>query len=473
MKKAACLIYILVLLAACPAVAAEETPSGPQIVLLALETDGNVFRNREVVQGQTLAFQIRFAPLGVKPADFSIQYIQLITSTDINVFPFDVINSSYFSRPGEDWFDFNMRCRGDAPSNQFYTIPFLVNFDAYGLNASQQVDVSVLVRPSSPDSGGSDDGESGGAPKITITGYKTAPETVIAGEEFDLTVTIKNNGRLSANNMKCTYSAGAEFTAVSGASSFFISSVSGGASVSQKIELKVKATTAPGSYNINFSFTYDVPGYKDPVTDSETLAIPIVQLPKIQIGEIQLDSAEVTSGNEVNVMVTVSNVGKTTLYNVNAVFREAGGLIAEYTKYVGNINPGESVSIDEYLQTLGEGEATLVLHLSFEDEESQSYLEQKQKTLTIIPRTDNTGGPYEEEILYPEAVGGSSSAGLFMRFALGAVLLGGGAAAVLVVLSRKKKKRLMQERDRRHALALEQQYLSEQQRDPVGPGAGR
>ncbi len=225
--------------------------------------------------------------------------------------------------------------------------------------------------------------------RLIVDGFSTDPETIIAGEEFDLAVRIKNASSsvsasdilLSAESEKVSDSP--VFTTSSGSSSVAVSSLGAGASTEVRFRMLSRAGIDQRSYSLTFKAKYDSPEFKN-AEDSMTIDIPIRQIARINTGTFEIMPDNITVGEESNVMFSINNTGKVLLYNVMVTF-EADSIQTTDT-YVGNIKPGESGNVDCMLTgtapTMDDGKVKVTI--SYEDENGTVSTEEKELSLFVM-----------------------------------------------------------------------------------------
>ncbi|MEA5051244.1 MAG: CARDB domain-containing protein [Oscillospiraceae bacterium] len=306
--------------------------------------------------------------------------------------------------------------------------------------------IPILVETASSSGGGT-------TPKVIVTSSSTNPAQVVAGEDFTLNVTFQNtSGDASAKNIKAAISSDGTFTPVSGSSTLFIDALGPKASASKSIKLHAKADAAPGSYNASFALSYDA-GLKDPVSDTEVISIPVKQVPKVQVAKIQLSSTDLFVGQDLNVMTSINNTGKSTLYNVNAAFTDKAGVFADGEQYLGNVQSGASGSVDIYLtaQTVGTGDITMVV--TYEDENGGKFTYTDSTSANV---TERTADPVVDPTTDPTQQTGS---GAKVWIILALIVL--AVAALIFFLSRRKQKKLKEQkkRDKLEAERLDRELM--------------
>ncbi len=456
MKKLCSVLIIMLILVSCVsplAVFAEAK------MFIPVKSDGTAITNNSIQAGGNLNETIYFKD--VSGSNFEIVGIDIDTKGGVlSSFPFDPIKSTYYvaaenlensSSVGKTGYVFDMRCRGDAAAG-YYTVDFIITYDDSGDGGGSRfttvVPWDVLIKESSS-SGGS--GTVGTVPKILITSFSTNPYEVVAGEDFTLTVTFKNTSSSnSAENLKAVLTSDGTFNPVSGSSTLFIQSLAPGASSSQSIKLHAKADAAPGSYSVSFAMSFDAPGVKDPITDSETVAIPVKQVPKLQLTSIQT-MGNMMVGSDLNIMTSVNNTGKATLYNVMAKVSDSSGLMSSEDVYLGNIQSGASGNVDVYLSALSAGDTKVIVEVTYEDENGKQYSTETNLDVFLSEATGGKDDPWIE----PEPVEQKKGISPWIFVAGGAVAA--GVAALVIVKNNKKKKQ--RERDLAAARALDEKYF--------------
>ncbi len=505
MKKTlsfALVLTLLLALASPAAISAAEAGVGVKM-FVPVGANGAPLANNTVPAGGNLAADVYFKYVGPTEPGTTINVIGMDIDTkggDLTQFPFDPTSSTYYVGLGGvavgdgsivGPYRFNMRCRGDAAAG-YYGVDFVITYERTVTTVTE----TSADTPSDPSGGagggisrsggtgdttppttetktetfvettvvpwdvlitdgeGASDPSVGTVPKVLITSFSTNPSSVVAGEDFTLNVTFKNTSSSNTiENLKAVLGSDGTFTPVSGSSTMFIQHLDPGATSSLSMTLHVKADASPGSYAVKFAMTFDAPGVKDPIVDEESLSIPVVQVPKINVTSIQtMGNAMV--GSDLNVMSSVNNTGKSVLYNVMAKVYDTGGLMSSEESYLGNIQPGESKNIDVYLSGMSAGDTAIVIMVSYEDETGKSFETEVTSDVTISepmvyedPWADDMPQPVEEE------------QGLaWWIYAIIGVAVAGIAAIIAVNVIKKKKARA---RDLAAAKALDEKYLND------------
>ena len=224
--------------------------------------------------------------------------------------------------------------------------------------------------------------------RLIVDGYTTDPEMIVAGESFNLLLTVKNaSSSVSASDILLTMesekvSDSPVFTTESGSSSVAIHSMGAGASAQVSFHMISRSGVDQRSYGLTIKANYDSPEFKN-AADTMSVDIPVKQIPRLNTGTFEVMPDSISVGEESNVMFGINNTGKVTLYNVMARF-EADSIQTTDT-YVGNIKSGETGNVDCMVTgsapTTDDGKVKVII--SYEDENGEVSEVEKELTLYV------------------------------------------------------------------------------------------
>ena len=224
--------------------------------------------------------------------------------------------------------------------------------------------------------------------RLIVDGYTTDPETIVAGESFNLLLTVKNaSSSVSASDILLTMesekvSDSPVFTTESGSSSVAIHSLGAGASAQVSFRMISRSGVDQRSYGLTIKANYDSPEFKN-AEGTMSVDIPVKQIPRLNTGTFEVMPDSISVGEESNVMFGINNTGKVTLYNVMARF-EADSIQTTDT-YVGNIKSGETGNVDCMVTgsapTTDDGKVKVII--SYEDENGEVSEVEKELTLYV------------------------------------------------------------------------------------------
>lgn len=369
-------------------------------------------------------------------------------------------------------FTFHFKTRSDVMTG-YYPLKFKISYTKAGIRSEEPAELTVYVKtigkPGSGIIGGNGQEASGSKPRIVVTGFETNPAKVFAGETFTLTIHVKNTSKdttvtnvlfdmqaaQEGEDKTNTYSA---FLPTSGSSSVYMEKIAPDTSADIEIEMTAKADLAQKPYVLDVNMKYDAATVFD-LTDKASVSIPISQESRFDtsIPEVVPDNIEV--GSQSNVMFSIYNTGKTTLYNVQVKF--FADSIAEASAFVGNLQSGNTGNVDVMLTgaaaTMDDG--TVKLEISYEDDAGNVTTSEKEITLFVNePMMDDMmmgddimmGG----DMMMDGGEGGKPKTGIIVGGVSGAVVLVGVGLGVFLKLRKRKK-----------AALLEAQELAELEKD--------
>lgn len=282
-------------------------------------------------------------------------------------------------------------------------------------------------------------------PVVYISKSEMLPEKPMAGEEFTLTVTLKNSlTTKSIRNMLVTVDTGnMQINLLDDSNIFQISSIPAGGVTTLTLRLMADTSLPAGKYTINFSFKYD--SSKTLNLSSSGTAIVEVKQPANMELVMPRFSDSVTVGETIPLSLQVMNMGRDPMYNVRCVV-SGYGFAPSNTGYIGKMEAGSSstTKVDLYIIALNAskgnenggqyGDTTGTITLIYEDESGLEYQQETEFETTVkrpivsITQTDNTQEEAEK----------TASQWWISVLILGGVIL---AAGITAILFRKKKKR--------------------------------
>lgn len=413
-------------------------------------------------------------PFGIYPQtmnfNMNVRNASQVTAFDVNVrmkldqdstkFPFDINDGNYtrhYDRMGGGEtveIPYSMNIRKDVYSG-YYPITFTIEYRDSSDGDVQKAEETFYVKVQNKDKEeetGDFNANDRTKARIIVDGFQTNPETVYAGEEFEMILHMKNaSENVAASNLlfnleseKVTDSA--VFTMDSGSSSIVVNSLPAGQTTDIKLKLRAGAWVDQRTYAITINEKYDSPEFKN-AEEKVTVNIPVKQVSRLNTGTIEVMPDAISVGSETNVMFPINNTGKVLLYNVMVAF--VGDSIQQTNSYVGNIKPGESGNVDAMISgtapTTDDGKIKIMI--TYEDENGVvSDPVEKEISLTVTEQEDldpgMDGSGEFPAVTEPE---GTSKYGKIIIPAVIIVLVIGTIGTVYVLKRRKKKKEALEE----------------------------
>ena len=295
-------------------------------------------------------------------------------------------------------------------------------------------------------------------PRIIVTGFETSPTEIFAGDTFTVYIHVKN----TSNNMPVknvlfdmqaavegsdktnTYSA---FLPTSGSSSVYMDSIAPGGEKDIVIEMTAKADLAQKPYVLEVKMKYDYDKVAN-VSDTASVSIPIKQESKFDSSTPEVAPASIPVGSQSNIMFSIYNTGKTTLYNVQVKYKDdslEGGEV-----FIGNLTSGSTGNVDSMVTGVTPNDSgTITAVISYEDEAGNVVETEKEINLSVYEESFDDMAWEDPGMM--EGMDQEEKKGLPVVAMIG---IGGGAALLLITLivvlvkvSKKKKAKKQLEED--------------------------
>ncbi len=432
---------------------------------------GDNWETPTVSYGQQVSIVLPVINFGTEELNDLI--IEPKTSTVVTEWPFEPDMTSYLQTepfiPGNQTkeaamanrreFTFLFTARGDVMSG-YYPLTFNVWYTKAGIRSEKPAELTVYVRtigkPGSGYIGGNGQETEGSKPRIVVTGFETNPAKVFAGDTFTLTIHVQNTAKdMAVTNVLFDMQAAQEgedktntysaFLPTSGASSVYMDRIGANTSADIVIEMTAKADLAQKPYVLDVNMKYDAGTVFD-LTDKASVSIPISQESRFDTSIPEVVPADIAVGSQSNVMCSIYNTGKTTLYNVQVKFHADS--VDEASAFVGNLQSGATGNVDVMLTgiapTMDDG--TVIMEISYEDDAGNVTSTEKTITLLVTEAVYDdmmNGGMMDGDMMIdgmtPEDQGGSKK-GKIIGIVVAVIVAAGIIIAVILLRIRKKKK---------------------------------
>ena len=349
----------------------------------------------------------------------------------------------------ELWCGFVFNVKGNIKSN-YFLIPFEIEYgikDGAGnivttYRITKSIDVCLFGKEEETTT--SDVATS--VPRIIVTGYETNPSKVMAGQEFELTVHLQNtSNRTAVSNVKVTLSSADNvFLPSSGSSTEFIRTINRGATKDIVIKMKAQASLEQKPYVLTVACEYE--GEKNAAyTASESISIPVYQEAKLKVTDVEIMPESMEVYGQANVMFSINNTGKSTLYNVQVSVDPSCTSVQSDDAFIGNINSGSTGYADFMVTgiapTTDDGKVKLII--SYEDAAGEVGTFETEVNLFVYEPVYNDM-PIDDEIFEDPGMmeeQSSSSSWIWILIGVAVVIV---VIIVTVVLIKKAKKKALE-----------------------------
>lgn len=394
---------------------------------------------------------IMLSVLNLSDTPLSDLIITPIVDTSVNVWPFELSSMGYTKViadiPGSTTYEealngrqeimYSFTTRSDVLSG-YYKLDFHIKYTRGTSTESTTLStyVNVVGAPGSGSLEGTGSEGQMSKPRVIVKGFQTTPEEVYAGDVFIVDLFVENtSSRTAVSNMQVDLKATPEgsgdtqyeaFLPTSGSNTVYVKSVSAGGTATVSIEMTAKADLAQKPYILNVSMEYEDAQYNTYTSDA-SVSIPIKQESKFDMSTPEVMPSSINVGAQSNIMYSIYNTGKTTLYNVQAKFQ--GDSIMGGDVFIGQIEAGATGNVDAMVTgmapTMDDGMITAII--SYEDEAGNQTLYEEQIPLYVMEQfIDSMPGEWEDmyDPMMPEE--GGSSLGAIIGGVAGAGTVGGG-----------------------------------------------
>ena len=283
-------------------------------------------------------------------------------------------------------------------------------------------------------------------PVVYISNSVMEPATAMAGEEFTLTLTLKNSlTTKSVKNMLVKVDTGnLHINLLEDTNIFQIDKIDAGGETTLTLRFGTDASISAGKYTLNFTFNYDSSKTLH-LSSSGTVIVEIKQPANMELVMPRF-AQSVTVGETIPLTLQVMNMGRDKMYNVRCVVSGYGFAPAN-TGYIGTMDAGSSATteIELYIIALNAskgnkngsqyGDTVGTITLIYEDESGEEFSQEVQfetsvnRPIVEIPQTD-TAAEEEEK---------ATNHWWISVVILGGVICAAGIGFVLIKQSRKNR----------------------------------
>ena len=205
-------------------------------------------------------------------------------------------------------------------------------------------------------------------PAVMISKYEYGGK-VPAGKTFTLDMSLKNTSKeLDIENLIVSLEVAEGLSITSSSNTFYFDTLKANGSAKQTIEMQALPNAKSVSTNVTVNFKYEYVDKKQrtSVTSSEVIAIPIYQPDRMKITMGEWPET-INVGEETGLSLQYVNKGKSSLYNLSAELK--GDLTTtEKIQNLGNVDSGNSGSIDFYVTAQKAGVAKGKIVVTYEDD---------------------------------------------------------------------------------------------------------
>lgn len=353
-------------------------------------------------------------------------------------------------------FQFNLRF-ADKVTAGVKKVDFTITYDRGWASAtgdsSESCDISLYVNVTRGyEAAGSEPGgeTTAALPKIVVDSYSFSSDKIYAGEDFDLTFTVRNtSNEEDTKSILVTMTNNAEtgkLTPAEGSNTLYIDKLAKGESKTMTMSIATAPDTEAKAYELKLDFDYE--GAKTrPATlakgaSSASIPVTVLQKIRLKIDEPTVDG-EAMEGESVPVYFSMYNMGRSSIYNC-MVTVEGDGLSLEDSFFQGTVAAGSTMRADFSLITATPGQIDGEIVITYEDSLEEKMEERLPLSLYVSEAYNPDMYPGEGD---PngmiDTMGGMEDPSASGGIPVWAWIVGGvvAAAAIVVAIILLKKKR--------------------------------
>lgn len=421
-----------------------------------------------VTYGQTVNIVLPIVNMG--SVNLNNVNVTPVTSNLVSEWPFEIETSGYTQTisdlpgkgNGQNDMDrrreltWTLKARQDVLSG-YYKLQFNVLY--YVGTEMESATLTTYVKVKGAPGSGNVEAEGGtSVPRVIVTGFETRPAKVNAGDTFTLTLHLKNTSKRTAvSNMLVNLAASTEgsdaessyaaFLPTSGSNTEYITSIARGETVDLSIEMTAKADLTQKPHQIDVSMEYEDEDYTS-YSSTADVSIPVYQTARLELSTPEILPESITVDSEANIMFSIYNVGKTTLYNTKVTFE--GDSVSGGETFIGKVEAGGTGSVDAMITgtaaTTDDG--TIKIVVSYEDEAGNKSSYEQDVTLMVTEGgMGMADGMYDDMMIDEELEEKSPGVGALGIVIAVVVLVLIVVAVIVVVLVRKNKKKKAEAED--------------------------
>lgn len=386
-------------------------------------------------EGEAKNIKVAAAGMGesgaVVPKSTSIKNVKVLAPNETSHFSFTFAGTS-------------------SASTQNYPVEFTIEYeneDGTATTFKQYAGVNVSNPKKDKEEEEDEEDEKKSKPKIIVSDYVCDPLIVMAGNEFDLTMTLMNSHKYkSVHNIKMfltmseetssdTEKTGNIFTPVNSSNTFYFDDIVAKGKVDKALRLYVVPDAQPKTYTLTVNFEYEDDDGNE-YTSQELLGINVKQVTQLDIDDYTLPQ-QIEMGMPITVNFSYYNTGKVTLNNL--MIRIEGDVETETKNtYIGNLESGSSDYYEASFSVMSTGQVPVSIIVSYDDASGETIEEKRDFVLNVtepMPMEDMMG-------MEDMNNGGKTNKFVIIGTTIGVIVV--IAIIVAVMLFKRKKKKIEQ-----------------------------
>jgi len=265
---------------------------------------------------------------------------------------------------------------------EMYAIPFEITYRSRAGGEHKLADTIML----SSDLIGVETDEYEGLPSLMLDRHTFSVDRVFAGDNFTLSLFIKNTSNEPVGNTRLTIESAAVFSPADNRSSFFIEAIPAYGEHMQEITLFVDQNADEMTYTLPITIQYEDEDGKLSVV-SETVVIPVLREGELRVLSLEFPET-VALGEQLPISLEIANTGRSVLRNV-LVMLEGDFTVENGTYFIPTLEPGTNEFFYATINPETEGKMTGNIIITYTDSADREHRIDNPLSFEVLPVAAN------------------------------------------------------------------------------------
>ena len=270
-------------------------------------------------------------------------------------------------------------------------------------------------------------------PRVYIEEYSISGDEIVPGEEFELTLTIRNTSQFyDIYSVMVTFEDETEtvYPVYGDSNQYYINRIYARNNTQITIPLQAAEDIGVSSIPLNFRITYNDNYFIEKQVNDSKIFLPVRMAGDLKV--VSSSAPEMVSvGAKARIGITYENIGSENLYNIALKVASSsieGGVM---TTNLYNLSGGGKNTAEVYIDCKDIGKNQITLYFTYEDEQGKQ--QETSKVLHSINVVDPTANNEMEQIVKVSSIGVNFWVSVISAFVVVVVMI------ILIVIKKKRR----------------------------------
>ncbi len=240
--------------------------------------------------------------------------------------------------------------------------------------------------------------------RVTVESFKISGDAIVPGEEFELTLVVKNNSNTDPVRsiiMSFTSDSEGVYTVYGQPDQVYIPELQPGATYKVKLSLKAADKIKDSVVKFTTEFTYE--DYISSENSNKTsVQLPVTTSSKFEIQNVSFPE-EVYQGQKTRMRVTYKNSGGDDFYNIIMMVSTEGEVDDEQYS-LGSLIAGKVSYAETYVTLDNIGEQNVIVTFSYEDIEGNKFAtNQYEQKINVLQNQEEEEQSDEQNVTFSKS----------------------------------------------------------------------